>query len=235
MDFNYHGDYPLKYRTKPVMENSKLSKNKGQFSAENLECIRSDRLLFSRLSFSLDSGEMLHVEGENGSGKTSLLRILCGLSPPASGEIYWQGNTVRKNRTRFLENIAYIGHHAGIKGELTPLENLALVLKLHPTHSKADLSQILADVGLYGHEDVPARTLSAGQRQRIALARLLLQKAILWILDEPFTSLDVKGRAWLQDLLDHHLQRGGMIILTAHHLLESSRPMRRLCLNEYQS
>ncbi len=215
------------------MEYPKLSKNKGLFSAENLECIRNDRLLFSHLDFSLDPGEILHVEGENGSGKTSLLRILCGLSPPASGEIYWQGESVRKNRGRFLEKLAYIGHQAGIKGDLTPLENLALVLKLHPADGEPDLSEVLIHVGLQGHEDVPARTLSAGQRQRIALARLLLQKAVLWILDEPFTSLDVNGRAWLQDLLDRHLKKGGMIILTAHHLLESSLPVRKLCLNDY--
>lgn len=197
---------------------------------DNLECIRSDRLLFSGLSFHLTGGELLHLEGANGCGKTSLLRILCGLSPPAAGEILWFGKPIRKQRDRFHQELVYLGHHTGVKGELTPLENLALAGRLYRIRPNIDLEDALTQVGLGKHMDAPSRTLSAGQRQRIALARLLLQKATLWILDEPFTSLDVHGVDWVQTLLDAHLQQGGMVVLTSHHPVRTRCPVRKLRL-----
>ncbi len=196
-----------------------------------LECVRGDRLLFRSLSFELKPGELLHIEGPNGCGKTSLLRILCGLGQPEEGEILWNSRPIRKVHHEFLEQLAYLGHHPGIKGELTPLENLRLVTRLHRTHEGTDLEQILADANLDTHMEVPARTLSAGQRQRIALARLLLQQASLWILDEPFTSLDVHGIAWVQTLLDGHLRKGGLVVLTSHQKVKTQCPVRTLSLS----
>jgi heme exporter protein A len=187
--------------------------------AENLECVRSDRLLFSGLNFELGRGQLLHIEGANGCGKTSLLRILCGLSPPAAGEVRWRGRPIYRERHRFLNELAYLGHHLGVKGELTALENLVLASRLYRTRAGADPDQILIRAGLGGHADTPARALSAGQRQRIALARLLLQEAVLWVLDEPFTSLDQDGIAWVRTLLEAHLERGGIVVMTSHQLV----------------
>lgn len=196
-----------------------------------LECVRGDRLLFSGLDFELSNGELLHVQGANGSGKTSLLRILCGLSPPEAGEIYWQGHPLRRQRPTFLRQIIYLGHHPGIKGDLTPMENLRWVARLHNVRSNVDPARILAQAGLKHHLDIPTRALSAGQRQRIALARLLLQEAMLWILDEPFTSLDRVGIDWMHQLLDDHLNHGGLVVLTSHQPLQIKAPVRCLHLN----
>lgn len=198
--------------------------------ADNLECTRGDRWLFSGLCFKLSSGQLLHIEGANGCGKTSLLRILCGLSLPADGEIRWRGRPIQQARQQFLEELVYLGHHIGIKGELTPLENLTLASRLYRIRPNADLNQILIRAGLDGYQNALARTLSAGQRQRIALARLLLQEATLWILDEPFTSLDQAGIAWVQTLLEEHLARGGMAILTSHQPVQVQCPVQTLRL-----
>jgi len=201
-----------------------------RLSVHDLECVRGERLLFSRLNFDLKAGELLHIEGANGCGKTSLLRILCGLGRPEEGEIRWNQRPIDRIYHQFLEQLAYLGHHPGIKGELSPLENLRLVTRLHRTRAGVDLEEILGAAGLGKHIDVPARTLSAGQRQRIALARLLLQKARLWVLDEPFTSLDVHGIAWVQSLLDKHLRTGGLVVLTSHQTVDTQCPVRTLRL-----
>jgi heme exporter protein A len=187
-----------------------------ELEAHNLECVRGDRLIFSGLSFKLQAGELLYVEGANGRGKTSLLRILCGLSPPADGEVRWCGQPILSQRHKFYQDLAYLGHHLGVKGELTALENLTLASRLYRIRQEVDLSQILARAGLGSFAETPARALSAGQRQRIALARLLLQEATLWILDEPFTALDQDGIAWVHALLEDHLARGGMVVMSSH-------------------
>lgn len=195
-----------------------------------LECVRGDRSLFSGLNFELDGGELLHVQGPNGCGKTSLLRILSGLSPPETGEIHWQGSPLRRQRPAFLRQTIYLGHHPGIKGDLTPLENLRWIARLHNVRSGFDPAEILAQAGLERHLETPTRALSAGQRQRVALARLLLQEAILWILDEPFTSLDRTGIDWVHRLLDRHLERGGLVVLTSHQPVRTVAPVRHLRL-----
>ncbi|GAB6067714.1 cytochrome c biogenesis heme-transporting ATPase CcmA [Methylothermus subterraneus] len=184
--------------------------------AANLECVRGDRLLFRGLSFCLDRGQLLHIQGANGCGKTSLLRMVCGLSAPAAGEIYWRGRPIGSERHRLLQELAYLGHHLGVKGELSALENLTLASRLYRTRQGADPRQLLNQAGLGGCMEIPARSLSAGQRQRIALARLLLQEAVLWVLDEPFTALDQSGVAWVQSLLEEHLGRGGLVVMTSH-------------------
>lgn len=194
-----------------------------QFDKQNrleisqLACIRDDRVLFENLNFQLNAGELLQIEGHNGSGKTSLLRILCGLSLPESGQIFWKNQDIEEDKSRYWQDLSYIGHAPGIKAELTPLENLQMAKALGAQPAQISLESALEQVGLYGFEDVPTRTLSAGQQRRVALARLLTNNVQLWILDEPFTALDKKAIQMVESLLDQHAQRGGMAIVTSHH------------------
>ncbi len=185
-----------------------------------LTCVRDGRTLFQDLDLTLSSGELLQIEGVNGAGKTSLLRLLCGLAQPRDGDIYWQGIPIRQCRSDYHEQLLYIGHQPGIKDELTALENLRFFHALSG-HGGSDeaLFKALDQVGLYGYEDASVRTLSAGQRRRVALARLWQNHASLWILDEPFTAIDRKGIANLETLLSHHVQSGGMVVLTSHQTL----------------
>ena len=182
-----------------------------------LQCIRDDRILFDQLNFSVSKGQLLQIEGANGTGKTSLLRILCGLTLPTEGTVLWDDCDIESIKAQYWENLIYIGHSNGIKGDLTPLENLAMARALgsHPT--EISLEDALEYVGLRGFEDGATRTLSAGQQRRVALARLLITKAQLWILDEPFTALDKKAIVHIEDLLDTHAHQGGMAVLTSHH------------------
>lgn len=182
-----------------------------------LECVRGDRTLFSDLSFSVKEGELLHLKGANGSGKTSLLRMLTGLMSAAEGEIQWNGENIRKLREEYQKEMLYIGHLPGIKGDLTALENLRVNNALNGTEiSEEEAWDALGEIGLKGREDLPARALSQGQGRRVALAKMLVSKAKIWILDEPFVALDVKAVAMLQKVLDNHLQQNGMIVLTTH-------------------
>lgn len=183
----------------------------------DLQCIRDDRVLFEQLNFSVSKGQLLQIEGANGTGKTSLLRILCGLTLPTEGRIFWDNCDIEEIKAQYWENLIYIGHSNGIKGDLTPLENLTLARALGSTATAMCLEEALEYVGLRGFEDVPTRTLSAGQQRRVALARLLITQAQLWILDEPFTALDKKAIVHIEDLLDSHAHQGGMAVLTSHH------------------
>lgn len=194
---------------------------KAQLSIHDLACVRDDRILFEGLNFSLEKGQLLHINGHNGSGKTSLLRILCGLSLAESGEIYWQGDPIDNQYDSYLNELNYIGHHPGIKADLSALENLqtARAMSSQPLLN-IDLDEVLDTVGLYGFEDIPARQLSAGQKRRVALARLWVSSAKLWILDEPFTALDKKGIKMVEDKLLEHADNGGIAILTSHHLID---------------
>lgn len=199
--------------------------------AVGLECIRGERLLFSGLSFSLASSQLLQVEGANGAGKTSLLRVLAGLSRPAEGEVRWRGLDIQRNRASYFTEMVYMGHAPGLKAELSPLENLKVSTALRDeTAGDERIEAALARVGLRGFEDVPARGLSAGQKQRTALCRLLLNPAPLWILDEPFTALDLRGIALVRELLEAHLANGGMALMTSHHALEVRGDCRSLNL-----
>lgn len=179
-----------------------------------LTCLRGDRLLFSRLSFALRAGECLHVRGRNGSGKTSLLRIVCGLSTPQEGEVRWRGRRIDADREEFAANLAYVGHQNGVQENLTPAENLSVDARLHGAEIRVEA--VLTEWGLDGLDDLPARFLSQGQRRRLALARLGIGDKPLWILDEPFTALDVDSVARVLARVRAHVGRGGAAILTSH-------------------
>jgi heme exporter protein A len=181
-----------------------------------LSCIRDDRVLFSGLDFSLQNHQVLLLEGRNGSGKTSLLRILCGFREPDAGEVQWCGEAVSSEQYR--ADMAYVGHLEGIKKELTVLENLKFSLALAQPGAYA-IQAALARVQLAGFDDVLAQALSAGQKRRLSLARLLVARSYLWILDEPFTALDKQGIALIEELMAEHCRQGGMIVLTSHHEL----------------
>lgn len=184
-----------------------------------LTCERDWRVLFEGLELRLLPGDMLQVVGPNGSGKTSLLRLLCGLMQPTAGEVRLQGEPLAARRGELARNLLWIGHAAGIKGLLTPEENLAWLCALHQPTDHQAIRQALTAVGLRGFEDVPSHTLSAGQQRRVALARLYLEAPPLWILDEPFTALDKQGVAQLEGHLARHCMQGGMVVLTTHHSL----------------
>lgn len=185
--------------------------------AHNLECVRGDRRLFAGVGFRLDAGELLYLQGRNGAGKTSLLRMLIGLLPPEAGEIRWQGEPIRKLSEDFRADLCYLGHHNAIKEELTPLENLLAAARLaEEALSGDDALDALEQVGLAGREDLACKYLSQGQKRRVALARLVKERRRLWVLDEPFVALDVAAVAWLAGVIGAHLQRGGVCVMTTH-------------------
>jgi heme exporter protein A len=182
-----------------------------------LSCIRDDRVLFEGLGFELASGQVLLLEGKNGSGKTSLLRILCGFREPDAGQVVWCGDAI--NDSQYYADMAYVGHLDGVKKELTVLENLKVSLALGRS-GQYSIQEALAKVHLANYDDVLVQALSAGQKRRLSLARLLITQNIVWILDEPFTSLDKQGIALIETLMSEHCANGGMIVLTSHHDIE---------------
>ncbi|TCT18124.1 cytochrome c biogenesis heme-transporting ATPase CcmA [Thiobaca trueperi] len=197
-----------------------------------LECRRGDRRLFSGLDFALDAGTLLHVRGRNGSGKTTLLRTLCGLFTPDAGEIRWRGQPTRELGEEFQRDLLYFGHLNGIKGDLSGIENLTIAATLDGDRvDQPAIWEALKQIGLAGFEDLPTRMLSQGQKKRVALARLILSRAPLWILDEPFTALDTGAVALLQRLIADHIAAGGLAVLTTHQEVPlTSGQIRRLDL-----
>lgn len=183
-----------------------------------LECVRGERQLFTGIDFTVPPGAALQVAGPNGAGKTSLLRIVCGLSLPESGTVLWDGAETRRARLAFCRELAYVGHAAGLKDELTPLENLAIT-RACAAAPGLDAATALDRVGMSHAMRQRCRDLSAGQRRRVALARLLAVEARLWVLDEPLTAVDADGFRMFEEILAAHLARGGVVLFTSHQSL----------------
>jgi heme exporter protein A len=186
-------------------------------TVSQLSCSRGNKPLFSDVSFTLSAGQVLHLEGDNGVGKTSLLRIVCGLSPADAGEVCWQGQAIQQQAAAYRASMFYLGHALSLKEELTALENLlsdAAVAGRSLSHAQAVVA--LARMGLRGREHLPLRVMSQGQKRRTALARLWGSQAPLWVLDEPFVALDAKAVDGLRGLLAEHVAQGGMALLTSH-------------------
>lgn len=187
--------------------------------ATALACERDGRMLFENLDLHLHAGDMLQISGPNGCGKTSLLRLLCGLMQPTAGRVVLDAQPVDRGPAAPGSKLLWIGHAPALKDVLTPLENLSWLSALHQPADAGAIATALDAVGLAGFEDVPCHTLSAGQQRRVALARLYLPGPPLWLLDEPFTALDRQGIEQLEKHLAEHCEHGGMIVMTTHHSL----------------
>lgn len=191
--------------------------NQYVLTADHVAGVRGERLLFEKLSFKYSNGTVLYLQGANGTGKTTLLRMLCGLSKPYSGTISWCGDNINDLAEDYHQHVLYVGHLPGIKEDLSALENLQFSLAL--TASPFDLSQateVLKMLGLAKCLHLPTRMLSQGQKRRVALSRLWLQNLPLWILDEPFTALDVAATELLKQKIESFANAGGMVIMTTH-------------------
>jgi heme exporter protein A len=184
-------------------------------SAHGLTCVRGTRPLFSGLDFEVGAGTWAHIRGPNGAGKTSLLRILAGLAKPEEGEVRWNG--VKVGGEEFRRDLMYLGHRAAVKEDLTALENLEFSAGMDGVDlDREQAERALVRFGLAGREDLPVRFLSAGQKRRVLLAQTVARPAKLWILDEPFTALDVKAVDFLSNLVADHVKGGGIVVMTSH-------------------
>lgn len=185
--------------------------------SQELACLRGDRLLFKHVGFELKAGGLLYVLGENGSGKSSLLRMLCGLLMPEDGAVFWSGKKIKEDAENYLSNLTYIGHLNGLKDDLTAQENLYMGARLAGGEvSEESALAALAAIGIARCANLPVRVLSQGQKRRVALAKLWLTESKLWILDEPFAALDTASVDVLVSRLGQHMSNGGMTIITTH-------------------
>ena len=192
--------------------------------ARALTCVRGNRQLFSGLNLAISLGECLHVRGENGVGKTSLLRLLTGLSQPESGEVLWNGLSISKEPSTYHRELLFLGHRDALKEDLTALENLQLYATLDDVQLPVDKALgALWRFGLRGREYLPVNCLSAGQKRRVLMARMLTRQAKLWILDEPFNALDTHAVQALQGLIAEHIEQGGLVVLTSHQAVSLPR------------
>lgn len=192
--------------------------------ASALTCIRGERQLFQNLNLTVTTGECLHVRGENGVGKTSLLRLLTGLSKPEAGEVLWNHQSIAKESSVYHRELLFLGHRDALKEDLTALENLQLYAVLDDIHLPGDKAlAALWRFGLRGRESLPVSCLSAGQKRRVLMARMLTRQAKLWILDEPFNALDIHAVQDLQGLIAEHVEQGGLVVLTSHQVVDLSR------------
>ncbi len=201
--------------------------------ARRLRVERGDAVVFDDLSFACLPGTITHLKGENGSGKTTLLRTLAGLIRQETGEVLWRGESLRGTQPLASELIL-IGHQNGLNAELTGRENLRFIGALAAAFAHRDVDTALERVSANGFSDRPVRNLSAGQRQRIALARLLMFDAKVWMLDEPFTALDVATRGVIEDLLEEHLSHGGIALIATHQAFNAQRDVQDITLGQAQ-
>jgi len=198
-----------------------------KLSADNLTLIRGERCLFQGLSFALESGGLLVLEGRNGSGKTSLIRAIAGMLSLEKGTIYWNDVPVEKQRQEFHGALVWLAHRTGLKGDLTLVENLGFEQHLR-ANSKRDPEEVFERLGIARLRKLIVRSLSAGQQRRVALARMLLADVPLWFMDEPFTNLDREGRALVMELVEEHLAEGGLCVMAAHQDIEVNAPLTRV-------
>jgi len=203
-------------------------------SFKQVACRRDSRTLFAGIDYAIHAGDIVQITGPNGIGKTTLLRAIMGLMPDYDGEIYWQGQPVDNARYDFTRELLFIGHLTGVKKSLTPRENLQFLANLQGRVSLSEIDDALAQVGLYGYEDMLGDQLSAGQYRRVALARLYLNHTLVWILDEPYTALDIEAVASLEALFVAHAKQGGCVIFTSHQA-PSIAELKVLALTDFQS
>jgi heme exporter protein A len=198
---------------------------------EGVHVWRGERHVLKGLSLTLRPRELLHVSGPNGAGKTTLLRVVSGLLRPEQGSVHWLGQSITACRTEYQAALAYASHEPALKSDLTALENLRFSVGLKRTVSQTELLAALDRTGVRACADLPARVLSAGQRRRVSMARILAMQASLWLLDEPFANLDAQGSVLVSELLRSHVVSGGSALVVAHHDLTLDCNLRRLELN----
>ncbi len=200
--------------------------------AKQIACRRGERLLFQQVNFQLQSGELMLIEGRNGCGKTTLLRTLAMLRHVDEGKIYWNSQSIEKIAEEYRQNLTWMGHHNALKGDLDALENLHIQSCLQGLkYTEKHYWDALEQIGLSGYEDLPTQVLSQGQKKRASLAFLLLSQSPLWILDEPFSALDVNAVDLLQSIMQQHIDKGGMLILTTHQEVALTSGANRLRLD----
>ena len=202
----------------------------AKLSAKNLTLIRGESCLFQGLEFTLNRGELLLLEGQNGSGKTSLMRAIAGMLTLETGEIFWNDVPVSVQRQEFHGDLVWLAHRTGLKGDLTLVENLRFEGSLR-RQADVDPASIFERLGISRLKRLPLRALSAGQQRRVALARMLMADVPLWLMDEPFTNLDREGRQLVVDLTEEHLAGGGMCVMAAHQDVEIDATVRRVNLS----
>jgi heme exporter protein A len=195
---------------------------------EKVHVWRGDRHVLKGVSLNLRPRQLLHISGPNGTGKTTLLRVVCGLLRPESGLVSWLGRSISGIRNEYQATLAYASHEPALKADLTALENLRFAVGLKRRVTMSELRASLDQTGVAACADLPARVLSAGQRRRVAMARVLAMSASLWLLDEPFTNLDAAGTDLLRSLLQSHVERGGLALVVAHHDLQLDCNVHRL-------
>lgn len=189
--------------------------------AQDLACLRGERLLFKKVGFELKAGGLLYVLGENGSGKSSLLRLLCGLLMPEQGAVFWHGQDIKQDSETYLSDLLYLGHLNGLKDDLTALENLQVSAQLvGDLVDEQKMLLALNAIGIVRCANLPVRVLSQGQKRRVALAQLWMTERKLWVLDEPFAALDAASVGVLASRLSQHMANGGMAIITTHQDVE---------------
>jgi heme exporter protein A len=198
---------------------------------EKVHLWRGDRHVLKGVSLTLNPSQLLHISGPNGTGKTTLLRVVCGLLRPEQGRVSWRGQSISSVREQYQAALAFASHEPALKGDLTALENLRFAVGLKRRVTGGELRASLAQTGVAACADLPARVLSAGQRRRVAMARVLAMSAPLWLLDEPFTNLDAAGTDLMSALLQTHVAGGGSALVVAHHELTLACDTRRLELN----